>query len=316
MTSLVGLTLRPATEADLPACENVWRSGLNDYLIPLGQVEIPAENPTLRQLHAHVLATDPARFWVGTRTDESSGDEEVVAFAAATLRNTAWFLSMLFVLPREQRSGVGRALLEAVLPPPGQARTLAVTTDAAQPASNGLYAAHGMTPRLPMFNLVGRPIRQDPLPSLPPGIVAVPFDASTPAERDRPFEGELATLDLEVLGFAHPEDHSYLRQAGRIGLAYRSPSSELVGYGYTSEVGRIGPVAALEPALLAPIVAHLLDAVLPRGASALWVPGSAAPTLEMLVRSGLRIEGFPALLCWTEPATDFSRYLPTSPGLI
>ncbi|MEO8463126.1 MAG: GNAT family N-acetyltransferase [Chloroflexota bacterium] len=315
MSLPAGLTLRPATEADLLACEDVWRTGLNDYLLPLGQHEIPADNPSLRQLHAHLLVTDPTRFWVVTRRDES-GDDRVIAFAAATLRETVWFLSMLFVLPDAQRSGIGRSLLDAVLPAPGEAGVLAVTTDSAQPVSNGLYAAHGMAPHLPMFNLVGRPWRQAALVPLPDGITAEAFDASAPAERDRALEDEVAALDREVVGFAHPMDHGYLRAAGRVGVAYRNGSGSLLGYGYTSEAGRLGPVAVRDADLLAPVVIHLLDAVLPRGASAIWVPGAAGPTLEMLIRSGLRIEGFPALLCWTKPFADFARYVPISPGLI
>jgi len=310
-----GLTIRPATEADLPACEDVWRVGLNDYLLPLGQHEIPADNPSLRQLHGHLLGTDPSRFWVGTRKEES-GNDRVVAFAAATLRETVWFLSMLFVLPDEQRTGLGRTLLEAVLPKPGEAGPLGVTTDSAQPVSSGLYASYGMAPRLPMFNLVGRPWRQAALVPLPDGITADAFDASTPAERDHALEDEVATLDREVIGFAHPMDHGFLRAAGRVGVAYRNASGSLLGYGYTSEAGRLGPVAVKDAELLAPLVIHLLDAVLPRGASAIWVPGAAGPTLEMLIRSGLRIEGFPALLCWTKPFADFARYVPISPGLI
>ncbi len=310
-----GLTLRPATEADLLACEDVWRTGLNDYLLPLGQHEIPPDHPSLRQLHAHLLETDPTRFWVVTRRDES-GDGRVVAFAAATLRETVWFLSMLFVLPDAQRSGIGRALLDAVLPAPGEAGVLAVTTDSAQPVSNGLYASYGMAPRLPMFNLVGRPWRQAALVPLPDGITAESFDPSAPAERDHALEDEVAALDREVVGFAHPMDHGYLRAVGRVGVAYRNGSGSLLGYGYTSEAGRLGPVAVRDADLLAPVVIHLLDAVLPRGASAIWVPGAAGPTLEMLIRSGLRIEGFPALLCWTKPFADFARYVPISPGLI
>jgi hypothetical protein len=36
----------------------------------------------------------------------------------------------------------------------------------------------------------------------------------------------------------------------------------------------------------------------------------------MLLRAGLRIEGFPFLACWSRPFADFGRYLPTSPGLL
>jgi hypothetical protein len=34
------------------------------------------------------------------------------------------------------------------------------------------------------------------------------------------------------------------------------------------------------------------------------------------LRAGLRIEGFPALLCWSRPFGGFERYLPASLALL
>lgn len=305
---------RPATEADLPACERIWRDALNDYLVPMGQYEVPADNPSLRLLHAHALATDPDGFWVATGT--AGTDERLIGFASAVRRGPVWFLSMLFVQPGEQATGVGRALLRCVLPAEGDGATLATVTDTAQPISNGLYASFGIVPRVSMFNLVGRPARPEALIALPGGVHAVRFSAAAPAERDRLADAELAGLDRETLGFAHREDHEFVRRQGRVAFAYRDGRGDLLGYGYTSEVGRIGPIATRDPDLHAPIVAHLLEAVVPRGASAIWVPGAAGETTRMLVRAGLRMEGFPVLVCWSRPFADFARYLPISPGLL
>lgn len=310
MTARGQVRYRPATDADLPACEATWRDALNDYLVPLGQYEVPADNPSLRLLHAHMRATDPDRFWVATR------GASVIAFASAVRRGQLWFLSMLFVRPGEQGAGLGRTLLRQILPPDRDTAVLATVVDAAQPISNGLYASLGIVPRMPMFNLVGRPTRSEALAQLPDGVHAVRFDATAPAERDRLLDAELGRLDRETLGVTHQEDHDFLRRQGRIGFAYRDGRGDLLGYGYSSEVGRIGPIATLDPALHAPVVAHLLNAILPRGASAIWVPGAAGPTTEMLVRAGLRVEGFPVLVCWSRPFADFSRYLPISPGLL
>jgi GNAT superfamily N-acetyltransferase len=319
---------RRATEADLPACEVTWRDSLNDYLVPLGQYEVPPDNPSLRLLLSHTRATDPDRFWVATRpgpddapaapdpSRPDTGPEHVVAFASGVRRGRLRFLSMLFVRPFEQGTGIGRSLLARVMPSDGDGAVLATVADAAQPISNGLYASFGMVPRLPMFNLVGRPSRPEVLAELPTGVHAVRFDATAPAERDRLLDAELRRLDAETLGAAHQDDHDFFRRQGRIGFAYRDVQGDLLGYGYTSEVGRIGPVATRDPALQAPIVAHLLGVIVPRGASAIWVPGAAGPTTEMLVRAGLRIEGFPVLVCWSRPFADFSRYLPFAPGLL
>jgi GNAT superfamily N-acetyltransferase len=307
------ILFRPARPADLPACEEIWRDGLNDYLLPLGQMEIPPDNASLRLLHGHALATDPELFWVAT--EATAGREEVVAFASAVRRESVWFLSMLFVRPGRQLGGLGRALLERTLPLDG-AVTRAVATDPAQPISNGLYASFGMVPRLPMFNIVGRATRPETLVALPDGILATRLDAPSTGQPNPDTDVEVAALDREVLGFAHPEDHEFLRRQGRIRFDYRDSGGRLLGYGYTSGLGRLGPVAVRDDTLQAPLVADLLAAVPPRGASAMWVPGAAGATMEMLVRAGYRIEGFPVLLCWSRPFADFGRYLPIGPGLL
>lgn len=316
MTSAGGFDTRPATRADLPTCEAIWRDGLNDYLRPLGQMEIPPDNASLRQLHEHVLTTDPSLFRVAVRPD-ARGREVVEGFAAAARRGDVWFLSMLFVRPGTQLGGIGRRLLADIMPTDGA--VIAVATDAAQPISNGLYAAVGMPSRIPAFNLVGRPTRADALLPLPHGITARRAPDPDPARmtaRDGAAMEEVLDVDRAVLGYVHPEDHAHLGRQGRIRFDYRDGDGRLAGYGYTSEVGRIGPVAAREADLLAPLVADLLVAVPPRGASALWVTGDAGPTLTMLVRAGLRIEGFPVLLGWSRPFADFTRYGIGSPGLL
>lgn len=308
------IVVRPAVAGDLPACEDVWRAGLNDYLLPLGQTEIPPDNAQLRQLHAHLLATDPGLFWVATRPDPGRG-QILVAFAAAARRGPTWFLSMLFVRPGDQHRGLGRRLLDRILPDDGVVR--AVATDPAQPISNGLYASVGIVARVPVFNLVGRPTRPEALEPLPPGIEAlVPSVADASTDPEPTLALEIDQLDRETLGFAHAADHAYLRGGGRMCSTYRNAGGHLVGYGYTSAVGRIGPIAVGPELPLAAVTAHLLTAVPPRGASSVWVTGQAGPTIEMLIRAGLRIEGFPVLLGWNRAFGAFDRYVQTSPGLL
>ncbi len=323
---LADLTTRPATVDDLTACERVWRDGLNDYLVRLGQLAVPEDNPGLRRLHAHALATDPDGFRVATR------DARVVAFGSALRRGAVWFLSMLFVEPAEQARGVGRRLLGELLPDGPGTAILATATDSAQPVSNGLYASLGIVPRMPLLNLVGRPHHGWVAPPLPAGVTAAPLPDAGAADAAATGAGavaagaeglagvglaaEVARLDREVLGFEHPEDHAFARLERPAAFAYRDGSGRLVGYGYTSEVGRIGPVAVRDEALLAPVVGHLLAAVRPRGASAIWLPGAAGPAVGMALGAGLRLEDFPLLVCWTEAFADFSRYVPISPGLL
>ncbi|MBI3750286.1 MAG: GNAT family N-acetyltransferase [Chloroflexi bacterium] len=311
-----GISIRAAVEADLPDCERIWRDGLNDYLRRLNQLEIPPENPGLRRLHAHTLATDPDRFAVAER------DGRVLAFGSAVRRADVGFLSMLFVDPSDQARGVGRTLLERILPA-GAASILGTVTDSLQPISNGLYASLGIVPRMPLFNLVGRPrVGWTPGP-LPAGVtieeLATTGGGDTAAPGTVAFRAgvaaEVAALDREVVGYEHPADHAFMLHERPTVFGYRAADGSLAGYGYTSPVGRIGPVAVRDPELLAPVVAHLLTAVEPRGASAIWLPGGAGGAVTMSLDAGLRFEDFPLLLCWSRPFADFGRYIPISPGL-
>lgn len=309
-----GLATRAATADDLPSCERVWRDGLNDYLVRLGQFEVPEDNPGLRRLHAHTLATDPERFRVATRRDA------IVAFGSAVRRGPVWFLSMLFVDPPEQGHGLGRRLLRELLHG-GSARSdvprvLATATDSAQRISNGLYASLGIVPRMPLLNLVGRPRSGWSPPPLPPGVTAGPLRRGGAPGLAADPEADVRALDHAVVGFEHPQDHAFALQERPDAFAYRDGSGRLLGYGYTSPVGRIGPIAVSEPDLLGPVVGHLLTAVEPRGASAVWLGGAASSGIAVTLDAGLRLEDFPLLVCWSRPFADFARYVPISPGLL
>ena len=316
MTADDGLEIRPATEADLAECERVWRDGLNDYLLPLNQREIEPDNPGVRRLHVHTLETDPERFLVGER------DGRVVAFGSAVQRGPLWFLSMLFIDPAEQARGLGRRLLNDLRAPRGPGASnrqqgtddgpavLATVTDSAQPISNGLYASLGIVPRMPLINLVGRPRDGWTPPALPGGIAAAELVDGPATSR------ELDDLDREVLGFEHRADHAFARLERPSALAYRDAKGHLVGYGYASPVGRIGPIAVRDPDLMGPVLGHLLTEVAPRGASAIWIPGGAGAAVATALEAGLRFEDFPLLLCWSRPFADFERYVPISPGLL
>jgi len=356
----VAVYYRPPRRAELADCALVWYSAVDDYMARLGR---PLPSPYLDPLMAlfdHLLTTDPERFLVAARQPEpSSSDagshakEQVIGFGIAAQRENVWFLSQLYVLPSEQRHGIGHALLSRILPSlpsslpggsgpgdsgageitattattattaandlaPEQARgptpelrlgVLATCTDSAQPASSGLYARYGMVARMPVFNLVGTPKTPSVLPPLPSGIEAVTFGLTDPS-------AAIDAIDRKVLGFAHPLDHRHLRASGRTGFLYRASGGEPIGYGYSSEAGRFGPVALLDDTLMAPVLGHLIAAIKPRGATSAWVPGANDRAMVALLRAGLRIEGFPALLGWTRPFGAFDRYLPASLALL
>ncbi len=309
------LTYRPARPDEMATCGGIWRDSINAYIARLGQTEIPPEiNPVVR-LFIHLQATDPERFMVAT---DPTGGERVVAFASAIERERLWYLSMLFVLPEFQGSGVGRELLGRVLPTDA-AMVRATATDSAQPISNALYSSYGITPRAPLLTLTGLPVRPEAFGALPSGVVPVAFDALAgppggPGHRS--LVEAVDALDRELLGVAHPQDHRFLRGESRQGWLYHGPDGKPLGYGYAGEAGRLGPVAVRDEALLAPILGHLTSAVVPRGAFAVWIGGAADRALVPALKAGFWLDRFPVLLCWDRPFADFSRYLPISPGLL
>jgi GNAT superfamily N-acetyltransferase len=310
--SIAGIAYRRAGADDLVACAGIWRDSINDYTRRLNQPDIPDDLAAILRLYGHLLETDPGGFVVAERA-ASDGPPAVVAFAASVRRESLWFLSMLFVLPDVQATGLGRALLAEVMPVPGTAG-LATCTDSIQPISNGLYASLGMAPRMPLVRLVGLAER-DGLPPLPPGIRAVPFD-ELDGQAAAHLDDEIVALDRAIAGFAHIRDHGHVRAEGRVGVLFVDGGGQAVGYGYTSEAGRVGPVAVLDPELLAPVLGHLVTSIRPRGAFGIWMPGAAGEAMTALLQAGFRIDGFPCLVCWDRPIVDFARYVPISPGLL
>lgn len=320
--------LRSAREDDVEACAAVWREALNDYLGPLGQPEVPNELGPIIRLYRHLLSTDPKTFLVAERGDaagHASGEPAIDGFVAVVRRGRLWFLSMLFLRPKAQGRGLGRQLLAAVgagddaAAPLGDVHVRATATDSAQPISNGLYASLGMVPRMPLFRLVGTPDRRDVLPPLPTDIEVATFAeiaADGAGIGSAALVSELNALDRDVLGFERPMDHAYLAAEGRRGFLYCGLDGTARGYGYTSEAGRVGPVVVADPALIGPVVGHLVTVIEPRGAFGVWLPGAATDAFVALLKAGFRIDGFPTILCWDRPFTDWSRALPISPGLL
>ena len=318
------LACRPASPSEIAACAQIWRAAINDYLVPLGQHEIPPDTKPVIRLFTHLQATDPERFVVATTTSGSDGSsgptrERIVGFVSAIVREHLWYLSTLFVLPELQGKGVGRRLLEHVLPADVE-MTRATATDSAQPTANALYATHGIMPRMPLLSLVGLADQPAAFGSLPAGITPVAFEKLAAGSPDSQGQRDLVLaidrLDRELFGVARPQDHRYLRTEGRHGWLYHGPDGQPVGYGYAGEAGRLGPVAVRDPDLLAPILGHLTSVVVPRGAFAVWIGGAADRALVPVLQAGFRLEAFPVLICWDRPFADLSRYLPISPGLL
>lgn len=281
---------------------------------------------------------EPAADGTGGTSAEGPDDDarrEVVGFAVATVREGLWYLAMLFVRPEAQGHGIGAALLDRAqagrdAPPGGPAipgpgaplgcgiHTWGMATDTAQPISNALYARRGMTPRVPIWRLVGEPHRWSALPPLPASLEAVPFEAiaANGHEGPRRLAEAVGAVDREVIGITHPADHEFLRRDGRTGFLVRERGARVQGYVYGSSAGRLGPVAARDPSLLSTLLGVAIRGVPTFGAVAAWVPGTAEPALRALLDAGLRLDRFPGIICWSRPDHPFERYLPINLAMV
>jgi GNAT superfamily N-acetyltransferase len=316
-----GHVIRRAARDDLATCAAIWRESLNDYLGRLAQPDIPDDYGPILRLYAHLHTTDPATFLVAERPGGDGRPDAIDGFVVVLRRERLAFLSMLFVRPVAQGRGLGRVLLTHALPAEGQDGLgwRATATDSVQPISNALYASLGLVPRIPLLRLVGLPNRGAEFGELPDGVEAIGFD-EVPDDADglgrSALAAELGALDRDAAGFDRSVDHAFHVEEGRTGFLFRDRDGAAVGYGYSSEAGRVGPVAVRDPALLGPVIGHLVHEVRPRGAFGVWVPGTAGSAVVPLLQSGFRLDGFPVLLCWDRPFADFARFIPMSPGLL
>ena len=295
--------LREAATGDLPAMLDVFRRALEDLDQRRGRRHLPADPNALDMHLRHLLVTDPRSCVVA----EDRG--RVVAFGVVMVREGDAFLSFLFVLPPWQGRGLGRAIVSTCLHGAGHVRRLATCAEADQPVSTGLYASLGLAPREPVYLLRGV-LDEAALPGLPRGVQPRPIGSDALVA-----SGTVGDLDLRLLGYRRPHDHGFWAGGGRRGWLFEGPDG-LLGYGYAHPSGRIGPVAATDPASLPAMLGHLARSVPVLEGRQAVVPGAAITALRPLMASGLHLDGTPAIYCTDRPGPHLDRYLPMSFALL
>jgi len=286
------ITYRQATPADLEACADVLYIADDELTARRGLPVTPRNPVPLVRLYAHMQSNFPDRFHVAL------DDKRIVGFSASTEYQEMVYLGFLFVLPETQASGLGRRLLELSM---HDSSYRAVAIASYQPVSAALYAWYGMVPRIPIYMLTGAP--RAGLPTLAPNLAIrkIPIAAATP-------------LDVEVCGIRREIDHEWWESMGRRRFALFD-GTDLLGYGYMQETGRLGPFVVRSGEHLLPFVGRLIAEAPEVEAWMINVPGAAAETFVGLLQAGFRLEGPPAVFCATELRVDHSRYLPASYAL-
>lgn len=268
------MRIRPTTEADLPALHDVFRQAIGELYRRrrLTPPDPPREAFVAHQ--RHVLEHDRERCW----TAEEGG--RPVAYVAAWVRETTWFLASLFVLPVAQSRGLGRELLDRAWHQPAERRL--TLTDAIQPVSNTMYARRGLLPATPLLHLAG-----EPRIGAPPELEPAGAEATA-----------LAALDRAAYGFERALDHVHWQRWAEPTLWLRE--GEPVAYAYAWPHGRVGPVAGIDEETAGAAVCAELSRR--RGQSAqVFAPGSARGIVQAALAAGLRLGESPGLLLVSRP---------------
>jgi len=228
----------------------------------------------------------------------------VVAFVSALRREQSGSLHALRGAGPQERGLEGR-LLAKVLAGSDDRRMRRARIASSRP--NAPTAASGWC-RAARARVVGR--MEHPIPGLPGrgscrAVRPAPRGADRRRGPDAPGRGAGAggSRGARVCPSAGPR---LPRPPGRVGYIYEAGDGSVLGYGYASEVGAARPDRRRGCRPDGSVLGHLLASVRPVGAFSAWVPAAAAAVAALLA-AGLRLEDFPALVCWTGP-------LPTSSG--
>lgn len=196
--------IRRAIADDLPQINAIYYAA---------EVEASDPNPPpLRQLayFGHVLST--GELWVA----EAHG--ALIGYSGRIVRGNVAYLTDLFTREQQQSGGIGRALLDAAMPPDTPIRCTLASRD---PRAIALYTRIGMQPRWPNIWLLTQSER---LRALPPTSVSV-----TEADADDP---ALLAWDASISGRERIEDVRHWRAQCNAVPVWFERAGARIGYGY------------------------------------------------------------------------------------
>jgi GNAT superfamily N-acetyltransferase len=135
------MTLRPMTEADVPAAVEAFDNG---FLAMQARYGLPVTANTLQDERRrqnrtrHFLETDPGGSWV------ADDDGSIVGMSQSFVRENYWMLSQLGTVPGRQGRGLGRELLRLALShgDPTSPGTIQCSRD---PKAMALYSSFGFS---------------------------------------------------------------------------------------------------------------------------------------------------------------------------
>ncbi|MEU4894605.1 GNAT family N-acetyltransferase [Streptomyces sp. NPDC044780] len=232
-------------------------AALADAATPAGQDGWPPGYVAeVHDRHRHLARTDPGGCWIAL--DETGMP---LGVAVSARREGTWGLSLLAVLPRAQRQGVGRELLAAALLY-GRGCLRGIIRGSEDSRAAGVYrrAGFALHPAMRLRGTVGPETKERLTP--PDGAV----HEGVARHRDL-----LDSVDRRTRGGAHGADHELLLTQRRLLVVDDLAGS---GYCYVSDDGEIELLAATSRRLAKRLLTAAL-LCLPEGAEA-RVPGLTA----------------------------------------
>lgn len=298
------LVYRPAHADDLAATDALVVASINDLTVRHGFGPMATASPPNFQLFS--LKDDPDGLWVA----DDGG--KILGFAWSWVCGNVWFLAQLFVDPARQGQGIGNELLERTVEHARKSGAVhkALITFTFNRVSQGLYMRHGLFPKMPIyfFSVERERVRQT-LPE--PSLRAIALDTGAAAMEN------LAEIDSHAIGVSREKHHRYLLDDPSTAGFLLCADNDIVGYGYISPSGHIGPLAVTRPDFLHDAFAATLKLAADGSAEKIsaFLPGTCDRALSLAINQGMRIT-FPMLLMASPGYGDWTQYLPRNPGFM
>jgi len=283
--------IRPATATDLPALYDIW------YASETGDDPHPPRGPW--PWLAHELTTGTLLL--------AEHNRAAIGFAATITRSEITFLSDCFVRANAQSGGVGRRLLQRLLPRDDRTRC---TVSSRDPRAQALYIRAGMRPRWPNFILEAETTK---LGSMSTGKVEV--------AEGRAGDPAMIEWDAAVGGRRRPEEHAYLVAQHQAIPLWFTRGGRRIGYGYAQLFSpellrrpntlRLGPIGALSERDALACVRATVGWAKPRAQTIhISVPGPHA-ALAALLGARFQISDVETFLSSGQPFFDAGCYIPS-----
>jgi hypothetical protein len=228
----------------------------------------------------------------------------VIGWALSIERDGVLELTHFFVEPGTQEKGVGRALLERAFPPGrGRHRVIVATQD---PRALGLYLRFGVHYVTTSMDLNRRPEPVEVRSDLE--IARLAADEASVAL--------VGVVEEAVLGHSRDVDVRFLLGTRPAWVARRGGS--VAGMAFGVDGLNSGPVAALDPADLPVLLAHVENEAYLAGVEELTfsVPMVNREAIGHLLARGFRIDPFFVKILADAPSMRLDRWIHTGPVFI